>query len=477
MSSIYTRLLAAAFAFATTVSALSPLQVNGRNFVNPQTKQRFQIIGIDYQPGGSSGITETSDPLTDASACLRDAALMQRLGVNTIRVYNLSPKADHSHCASIFNAAGIYMLLDVNSPLSNSSLNRAQPWTTYDSLYLSNVFGIIENFKNFPNVLGFFAGNEVINQQAAYQAPAYIRAVQRDMKDYIAKNVDRTIPVGYSAADVANVLMDTINYLQCNLPNATNSRSDFFGLNDYQWCGNSSYTRSGYSALVDQLSNVSFPFFFSEYGCNAVEPRTFTEVGALYSPAMDKVFSGGLVYEWTQQANNYGLVQLNSNNTVSLLIDYVYLQDQYNQLDVKQLETEDVTSDSVQPTTCDPSLISSSGFLNTFNLPARPSGVQSLIDNGVSSVTAGTLVKVTATAVPETVYSPDGQVISGITLKILSNNAVNTPGNYTSNTSTASGSAASASSTSKNKSAAEKLTTSLVLGLASGAFVISVLIL
>ena len=52
---------------------------------------------------------------------------MQRLGVNTLRVYNLDPDLDHSMCASIFNAAGIYMVLDVNSPLPNQSLNRGAP--------------------------------------------------------------------------------------------------------------------------------------------------------------------------------------------------------------------------------------------------------------------------------------------------------------------------------------------------------------
>lgn len=35
-----------------------------------------------YQPGGSSGFNGSADPLSDASACLRDAALMQRLGVS-----------------------------------------------------------------------------------------------------------------------------------------------------------------------------------------------------------------------------------------------------------------------------------------------------------------------------------------------------------------------------------------------------------
>lgn len=38
----------------------------------------------DYQPGGSSGFgTSNSDPLSNGTDCLRDAALMQELGVCT----------------------------------------------------------------------------------------------------------------------------------------------------------------------------------------------------------------------------------------------------------------------------------------------------------------------------------------------------------------------------------------------------------
>jgi 1,3-beta-glucanosyltransferase GAS3 len=97
------------------------------------------------------------------------------LQINSIRVYNLAPSANHDECASIFNAAGIYLVLDVNSPLENGSLNRAAPWESYNSIYMEQVFGIIESFKNFPNVAGFFSGNEVINQDSTEDAPNYIR--------------------------------------------------------------------------------------------------------------------------------------------------------------------------------------------------------------------------------------------------------------------------------------------------------------
>lgn len=116
------------------------------------------------------------DPLSNGTICLRDAALMQRLGVNAIRVYNLDPDLNHDLCASIFNAVGIYMLLDVNSPLPGQSINRGDPASSYNSDYLSRIFGVVENFKNYPNTLGFFGGNEVINDDASSgKVPPYVR--------------------------------------------------------------------------------------------------------------------------------------------------------------------------------------------------------------------------------------------------------------------------------------------------------------
>lgn len=103
------------------------------------------------------------DPLSNGTSCLRDAALMQRLGVNAIRVYNVDPNLNHDMCMSIFNTVGIYVALDVNSPLPGESINRDEPWTTYTTSYLNRTFGVVEAFKNFPNTLLFFAGNEVIN--------------------------------------------------------------------------------------------------------------------------------------------------------------------------------------------------------------------------------------------------------------------------------------------------------------------------
>lgn len=357
---------------------------------------------------------------------------MQRLGVNTIRVYNLDPAINHDMCASIFNAVGVYMLLDVNSPLPNESLNPGDLTGSYNSDYLKRTFRVVEAFKNYPNTLGFFGGNENMNNvQTGGSTPPYLRAITRDLKAYIAKHSNRTIPVGYSAADVRDILADSWAYLSCDINGSASdmSRIDFFGLNSYSWCGgDATFQSSGYDVLVQQFSNTTIPIFFSEYGCNKVLPRVFDEVQALYGPQMTTVMSGGLVYEYAQEiSNNFGLVILNDNGTAELRTDYDNLQKQFNKLDIKSLQSSNASATMVKSPKCSSGLIASGSFNNTFTLPSIPSGGQELIDNGISNANNGKLVSVTQTQVPEAIYASNGTPIQGLAISPLANDQSNTP--------------------------------------------------
>lgn len=416
--SIVLTLISAVIPLAQCVPYVSP---QGSNFIVNGTNKRFDILGIDYQPGGSSGFNAQGDPLSNPTACLRDAILMQQLGVNTIRVYNLDTNLDHNQCASIFNAAGIYMILDVNSGLDGQSIDRSNPGSTYNLDYLKHVFGIIEAFANFPNTLGFWAANEILNQNSSGDAPAYIRAVVRDMKDYISHNIGRPIGVGYSAADVDTLLVDTWNYLACNIDNSTSSKIDFFGLNDYEWCGQSTFTQSGWNKLIAMFDDTTIPVFFSEYGCNLVQPRTFQEVGTLYGPDMS-LLSGGLVYEWTQEENNYGIVAINSSAQVTLLSDYTYLQKAYAALNINNIETPNATATARKAKECSSVTVTNSQFPSNFAMPPRPSGADSIITSGLTSAsfwTRGSVATVTATSMPVSVMNYTGSQVDSSKLKLV----------------------------------------------------------
>ncbi|KAK6456657.1 Glucanosyltransferase-domain-containing protein [Scheffersomyces xylosifermentans] len=330
VSFIYVVLLG--FILRQVSAYVHPLVIHGHYFIDSVTKKPFYIKGVDYQPGGSSGVTMFKDPLSNPDECARDIQLFQELGINTIRIYSINPDLNHDVCMSMLATAGIYLVLDVNSPLPNHHINRYEPWNSYNIDYLENVFKVVEQFSYYNNTLGFFAGNEIVNDQvSAKHSPVYVKAVIRDIKMYIEYNSPRPVPVGYSAADDLSYRMPFSEYLECVYNNPAES-VDFYGVNSYQWCGEQTFYTSGYNLLVDDYSTYTSPVFFSEYGCNEVLPRMFEEVKSLYSKDMIDVFSGGLVYEFTQEPNNYGLVEIMPSGDVRLLNDYITLKSQLHTL-------------------------------------------------------------------------------------------------------------------------------------------------
>lgn len=277
-----------------------PVTVSGNAFWTGST--RFYIRGIDYQPGGSSA---NLDPLADTQICMRDLEHFKAMGVNTIRVYATDNSKDHSACMNAYAAAGIYLILDANNP--KYSLHRYDPHPSYNAPYLQSIFATIDEFQKYPNTMAFFSGNEVINEQLNSTASApYVKAVTRDMRGYITARGYRKIPVGYSAADVAENRMQTAQYFNCG---TDDERSDFFGFNDYSWCS-SDFKTAGWDVKVRNFTNYGLPIFLSEYGCNT-NTRDFAEHKALMSSDMTAVYSGGLMYEYTYEDNKYGIVKLN----------------------------------------------------------------------------------------------------------------------------------------------------------------------
>ncbi|KAK4505984.1 hypothetical protein PRZ48_003949 [Zasmidium cellare] len=270
---------------------------------------RFYIRGVDYQPGGSS---KAADPLVDLDTCSRDIAKFKELGLNTIRVYTIDNSKNHDDCMSALAEAGIYLVLDVNTP--KYSLNRDEPAESYNPTYLQSIFATIDAFAGYTNTLCFFSGNEVINTANSTSAAPYVKAVTRDMKQYIGERGYRSIPVGYSAADVSQNQYLLGQYMDCG---DEPSRSDFYAINNYEWCDPSSFTTSGWDQLVDMYSNYSIPLFLSEYGC-ITNTRTFKETTALYQTDMTKVFSGGLVYEYSNEGSGYGIVTINGDSVTQV---------------------------------------------------------------------------------------------------------------------------------------------------------------
>jgi hypothetical protein len=296
---------------------LSPVSAKGTAFYADD--QRFYIRGVDYKPGGN---TENLDPLANTEICKRDIEHFKELGVNTIRVYAIDNTANHDECMGLLDEAGIYVLVDVNTP--KHSINRVgwfDAYLSYNTAYLKNVFATVSKMTKYDNTLAFFSGNEIIDADDTTAAAPFIKAVTRDIKNYQKAQGLRRVPVGYSAADVSSNRVQTANYLNCG---PDDSRSDFFAFNDYSWC-NSDFDTAGWDKKVETFADYGLPIFLSEYGCIKNRPRKFEELGALMSDKMTAVYSGGMMFEYSNEGNDFGIVEIKGDpltGTIEELDEY-----------------------------------------------------------------------------------------------------------------------------------------------------------
>lgn len=109
----------------------------------------------------------------------------------------------------LLEEAGIYVFTSVSTIFS--SINRAEPYTSYHRPALEDYFQTVNTMAQYPNTLGLLAGNGVINGPRNQRCAPVIKAVVRDLKRYMKlhqeANNQRILPIGYTAATVD--LLDT----------------------------------------------------------------------------------------------------------------------------------------------------------------------------------------------------------------------------------------------------------------------------
>lgn len=150
-------------------------------------------------------------------------------------------------------------------------------------------------------------------------------------------------------------------------------------------------------------------------------------------------FSGGLVYEYSQEQNNYGLVQINPDGSAKVRGDYDALQKQYNSLDLNLIFSHNDTASTLQPPDCSSDLLTNPNFDTSFDLPETPDGAQRLIKNGAGGQ-MGKIINVGNTKVQAPVQGSNGQPIQNLAIKPMQ--SANAPGG---GTTTGSGSSSSSS--------------------------------
>ncbi|ODV82556.1 carbohydrate-binding module family 43 protein [[Candida] arabinofermentans NRRL YB-2248] len=338
-SLIKTGLLSAVFTHLVEAS-LPTIEVVGNKFFYSNNGSQFYIRGVAYQANPISTDNSTFvDPLADTTTCERDISYLADLNTNVIRVYALDSTADHSECMQLLEDAGIYVIADLSDP--SESISTTDPEWTLD-LY-ERYTSVIDEMQNYDNVLGFFAGNEVITNSTNTDSAPFVKAAIRDMKQYMSDSGYRAIPVGYSANDDSYTRVKSADYFNCG---DSDVAADFYGINMYEWCGSSTFKTSGYEARTEEFSNLTIPVFFSEYGCNQVQPRKFTEIGTIFSDDMTDVWSGGIVYMYFEETNNYGLVSEIDSTSVTTMSDYQYYSSEINNVSPTSASTDDISSSS-----------------------------------------------------------------------------------------------------------------------------------
>lgn len=390
-----------AFAATAAISALSTVTaagvdsivVKGSKFFYATNGTQFYIKGVAYQADvtNQTGTAKFTDPLTDSKACARDIPLMQALGLNTIRVYAIDTTGDHSGCMNMLNAAGMYVVADLSEP--GTSIDRDAP--IWDLTLYNRYTSVIDLLAPYSNVLGFFAGNEVTNNNTNTDASPFVKAAVRDMKKYIAAKKYRTIPVGYATNDASTIRDDLADYFNCG---PASDAIDFWGYNIYSWCDPSDYVTSGWNVRTQDYSNYSVPVFFAEYGCNNMRPkaRTFEEVESLYGTNMTGVFSGGIVYMYFQETNDFGLVQITggADGTASILTDYTNLKNELAKVDPTGVNMASYTPTNTAARSCP---ATGADWSASTVLPPTP-------DNDLCTCMSSSLSCVAASTVNDTQY-------------------------------------------------------------------------
>jgi len=362
---------------ACTVQAISKITRTGR-YLYDDSGTRFYIRGIAYQEQGAvvaspdNPFGEPSnfiDPLAQGDACKRDLPFLQELSVNVIRVYSVNSTLNHDDCMSAFSQAGIYTIIDLALPL-NGSIDRLSP--SWGTNLLDQYIDTVDAFSKYDNVLAYNIGNEVVVQTTTSVSP-YVKAAARDTKAYL-KSKGSSVLVGYAAINGASDWREPLaNYLTCDPSNGNSESSaiDLYGLNDYEWCGSSTFQDS-YATTTAAFAQYNVVAYFSEYGCLSTPSRPWSEVVALFSSDMNTVWSGGIAFSYfpaQSAAGQFGMVTISSDTTtVTTSDDFNNLKTQYGAVSFINSPSQSSVAAATYPS-CP---ASTDAFLASSTLPPTP---------------------------------------------------------------------------------------------------------
>jgi 1,3-beta-glucanosyltransferase GAS1 len=290
--------------------------VKGSKFFYSSNNTQFFVRGIWYSIANkfSSDATLHIDPLADDGSCARDIPHLLQLGINTIMVFNLNIEGDHSACLELLKKAGIYVLAELSSNglqfRVNGEINHRN-----NRVLLEHHAKIITSLQKHSNVLGIFISlfdTSVTNIQNI----AVIKAIIRDLKEYIKGKGYRSIPIGALGFD-HHKSISVSEYMCCG---SSEHAADFYSLYYTSsptkphpaWCVNST---AALNELAESYRDFPKPVILS-YGCDYRVSHRFDEVSYIYSERMATIFSGAIADEWF---NNVGLTGVDAGSNACFI--------------------------------------------------------------------------------------------------------------------------------------------------------------
>jgi hypothetical protein len=246
--------------------------------------------GMHYQDFRDNLDSPTTyiDPLEDGARCTRDIPYLKELGVNTLFIGFVRHESVHTTCLSKFQDAGIYVLVNLESP--SAALASTETW---DHAMYQRYTRIINSLAKFSNVLGFWI-------LGVPQAQPLLRAAVRDIKQYMRDTGHRAIPIGaWTPAPSVFYLTD---YLTCG---EDSTALDFllYGLAYDRICPQFvPRMREDLDALISIRPSV--PLFVMANACNVSVLVDSNILLSTYSDNYTAIHSGGCLFPYF---DNYGI--------------------------------------------------------------------------------------------------------------------------------------------------------------------------
>jgi hypothetical protein len=313
------------------VASLNPVVVKGNLLYDSVTKERFYIKGVTYDPIPSCGLGIDVDVIADDYvypggeygsdwvSWREDLEEMAKLNVNTVRIYTVDHLKTHANFMKWAEKLGLYVLI----PLTGSGFGKLDALKSSPECYTGQLGeellfysrSIVRQFSEYPNMLVFEAGNELLNIYSnAGNGESFpcLKSLIRDVHVFQAGCTSsmRRVPLVYSLEDLGSPSREYVgDYLTC-MYESDDDVLDVMGINTYTYCKDFHEwdADNPYFEINEAYKNYASPVVFTEFGCpwgeEEVGGRKFNNVDQMMNE-MQETLSGGLVYEFSNHAKPF----------------------------------------------------------------------------------------------------------------------------------------------------------------------------